>query len=191
LGRDEDLPLERALAIVAPPEDHREDCRKTLKLTIDRIAKTPLRGTTNDSRQLAALADALRDTHKAIEGLGHLEQIFLLLKPPFNRPLRNSSLVARDITAFLKELDQAAVLAAWQSKNVKVRRHNEGRRDRQKFVTADCAYWLLLSNGKRPTLTIKGPFLELASALYEAATGKNGVEFWSYCRSVSAKQKQK
>jgi hypothetical protein len=186
----DESPLDRALAIIAPSKDQREDCRQDLQLTVDIIANTPVRRTMAHSMQFAALAKALRDMHKAIKKLDFLDQSFLLAKPPFNRPLRESSSVVRDIEAFMKELDQAAALIAEQSENVKVPAA-ERARDRQKLVTADCAYWLLVNNGKPPTVTDGGAFVRLANVLYEAVTGDPDADLRYQCRVISAKQKQK
>jgi hypothetical protein len=131
-------------------------------------------------------------------------QFFTLGYPPFNLPFHSppdrgdiASFLMEleqaqrlDVVAFLNDLDQAAARTAARSKDQTVT-HAERRRDYQKLSSAQCAHDLLVDNGKGPTLTLGGAFLELASVLYEAATGKVGVDLRSHCRSVSAELKQK
>jgi hypothetical protein len=194
----DDSPLDRALAIAAPSGDQREWCLHYLQFAIVSIASTPPRRSMVKSMQLKETAIALRKMHRAIEKLDLADQFFLLSAPPFNLQFQESlderlfdnRVIKRDATALLGDLDRAAATAMARSMALKVS-HAERRRDYQKFTAAFHAHQLLIDLGKRPALTYGGDFLELTSTLYEAATGKIGVDLRSHCRSVSAELKQK
>jgi hypothetical protein len=92
-------------------------------------------------------------------------------------------LAAANLRVFLAELEYAARSTGLQAAQLKVPRSG-GRSDYRKRTAAESAWILLALARKRPTLTPGGPFFELASLLYEAATGESGADLDKYCRAV-------
>lgn len=84
---------------------------------------------------------------------------------------------------FLSKLEYIAINLEQQSQQLKVPRSG-GRPDYRKQTAAEFALVIAHYGRKHPTLTTGGPFLELASILYEAATGKRNVDLDRQCRTV-------
>jgi hypothetical protein len=189
-----DSPIERALAVIAPSKNQRDDCREDLELVIPEIADTVPRRSITQSRQLTAVAESFRDTRRAIEKLSLHDQILLLRKPPFqrfSRPTGPPDNMRKLLAAFFHELNQLAAWAEEWSKFHKVP-PSDRPKDYQRLEAAKVAHWLLFEfSAKRPSLTPGSDFLELASTLYEAATGKVDVDLRHQCRTVIAEQRQK
>jgi hypothetical protein len=171
-------PIERAMALIAPPADRERQCRRFLSNNIMEIAEAGPPTAKKSKEQLTAAAEALRAALEAVKGM-----------PPFRLFLLLESLQAN----FLDQLESAASTVALQAMRQRVPADG-GRRttDRYRKQEAAWAAWVLLEwyGQKRPTLTEGKPFPVLASILYEAATGKRDADLGYQCRVVSRTVKQ-
>jgi hypothetical protein len=184
-----DSPFQRVLALIEPPKEQQDECREDLEYLISEIANTVPRRSVAQSNQLAAVADSLRLTRRAIQKLSLFDQVLLLREPPFQRVFRGPDIKKR-LAAFFHELDQSAAWADKWSKFHKVP-PSDRRRDYQKLEAANSADWLFFQfSSKQPSLSPGSDFLELASVLYEAATGKADIDLRWQCRIV-VEQKRK
>jgi hypothetical protein len=165
-------PIERAMELIAPPADRERQCRRFLSNDIMEIAEAGPPTAKKSKEQLTAAAKALRAALEAVKAM-----------PPFRRFLLLESLQAN----FLDQLASAASTVALQATRQRVPRDGGRRTDaRYRKQEAAWAAWVLLERygQKRPTLTKDGPFPELASTLYEAATGKRDADLWHQCLVV-------
>jgi hypothetical protein len=83
----------------------------------------------------------------------------------------------------LPHLEKAAKIATFAAKNTIVPKGSQIWDD-AKVVAAVCAHSALKEYGVTPTLTVDGAFYELASILYEGATGKKEQDLTQYCRQL-------
>jgi hypothetical protein len=189
-----DTPVARALALIDPPADQRQRCCERLSLCVEDIARDTLPISAGEERtQLEDAAKALQKALKALKRLPLSRQHRLL--PPIKRagssaPLRLQDLISDPVSEnlrlaiFLNDLENVAIRADLQAVRRKVPRSG-GRPNYRKQAAAEYALTLLLQFGrKRPTLTGGGPFFDLASVLYEAATGKPDIDLSRQCRAA-------
>jgi hypothetical protein len=186
-------PIERAMELIAPPADREQRCRERLSRYVEDIARDTLPICAGEERtQLEDAAKALQKALKALKRLPRERQRWLL--PPIKRagpgPLRLQDLISDPISEdlrlaiFLNELEYTAISAELQAMRRKVPRSG-GRPDYRKQAAAMYALLLLVQFGrKRPTLTADGCFFNLASVLYEAATGKPDIDLSWHCQQV-------
>lgn len=64
------------------------------------------------------------------------------------------------------------------------RRCDFGKRREDKTVAAEAAIMLLRHGTRKPTLTARGPYVELTAAIYDAAAGESGASVERQCREV-------
>jgi hypothetical protein len=184
-----DTPSKRALALISAPEDRLQECQRFLGDCIKEI--TSGKPPASQKKLRAQLPLASKHFWAALKALPRSR--LRLLPPSFLKPA-NSIADLLDATRskqmtlhrqmFLGKLEYIAINLEQQSQQLKVPRSG-GRTDYRKQTAAEFALVLLAHYGrKHPTLTTGGPFLELASILYEAATGKRNVDLDRQCRTV-------
>jgi hypothetical protein len=186
-------PIDRAVALIEPPDGRQDNCRLQISDQVWQIQNTVPRRSITDSKQFAAAADSLRKAHKAVKKLSYYYQDRLLHKLPLERTPRprGPEHIKPYFENLFNELSEAAVWLDEQSMLHKVP-HSDRRRDYQKLYAAWSADWLLYAFSKKKiSLTPDSDFLVLASTIYEAATGNADVDLRWQCRTVVADQKQK
>ena len=190
-----ETPFEQALALISPPEDRLQECGRRLGEYIKDITHPEPQVSQKKLRaQLAHASKSFWAALKAASQLPRSRQGSLLPPPQRDASVSLVSLVsgdnidrklaAADLRLFLAQLEHAARSTGLQAAQLKVPRSG-GRTDYRKRAAAISAWVLLILYGrKRPTLTPRRSFFELASLLYEAATGESGAELDKYCRAV-------
>jgi hypothetical protein len=178
--------VDKCIALIVPGQ-HETFCRRALERWINVLCwlneneeyrreqhyvwmgiTTPRKA---DREALLRLADALADAAEQLNETPCGSYLSLQL-PTF------------DAAKFSKELETVVSLA----REVAGSMHVKGGMPFNKFklVTAFFAQTLMEVYGpKPPTLTIGGPYYELASVLYGAATGEHGADLSRQCKETS------
>lgn len=195
-----DTPAARALALIAPPGDRQQWCREALGQYTKMIADANKPPATRETKaQLSATAKSLRVALETIKKLPRSEQRRLLPdRARSSERIKTSSimdLIADDgltdlsLELFLNELALAAANAEIRSMRLRVPRSG-GRPNYRKQAAAELALLLLVRFDRQPTLTPDGPFFNLASVLYEAATGRKDANLERQCRDSHASHRR-
>jgi hypothetical protein len=138
---------------------------------------------------LEKISKLLTNTLTSIRKLPRRMQRDFLPSQTFQGPLpysliRDTEREEATLSRFLKDVEIAAKRANQQSRRIRVTRAG-GQPNYLKKNAAFYAHLLLTQYGKTPpTLTTGGPFFELASLLYEAATGQIDVDLSNHCRKT-------
>jgi hypothetical protein len=180
-GPDKDSAIvARALRIVDPPPDKDEQCRETIAsgMAWNRLLNRSPRSLSDRSvvRELRSTVSAIEAAHRSIDQLqGHIKAYAL------GALSAHITKAALTVLAYL-----AGVLRANAERIAEgIREAGGRRRDLGKQTAADTAYDLLNEYaGSPPTLTIEGPFYQLASVLYEGAMGHEEVDLQRHCRTA-------
>jgi hypothetical protein len=180
---------EEALQLITPPDDQRTRCRQSIK---DRIAIIRAmhfkkdRSTAEIRDDINKLSAALRRTVAALRKL-------FINGSELHLPMRrfNSDEIVRSMvngTEYQSEWREFYnVLVA--KIDLLENRYNDVRKagpvsDPAKLLAALHSSHLLREFGRRPTKTVGGAFYELASLLYEGATGVQNANLERYCRKI-------
>jgi hypothetical protein len=169
----------RALDLIEPAPHRQDECRCTIESDV-RLLKLVHDDSSNSissaklRESLSAAVDALTDVQFRIRSL----------------PKKYRSLVFRGLGEYTAPVDSDTYMDA--TKNLErgiafLRDHlhvpkGSRPRDPVKQVAALFARDLLRDySAKKPTLTTEGPYLALASILYESVTGTEGADLRRYC----------
>jgi hypothetical protein len=181
--------LERALRLIGPVPKKEESCREAIAFQIAFMKSSHSVPRGRPSRamkmELDTLARAVRKAARLTDALSIQSVAFIFgsLKGGPGFHVSDARAGARsDICQTLKKF---AALIEMKSASIYILK-GAPRPDPIKMQAAGNAYQLLTRFGAgRPTLTVGGSFYELASVLYEAATGSADVDVERYCRTVS------
>jgi hypothetical protein len=197
--------VDECIALIAPDAQHETECRRQIELMITLLyrVKTPkieppsellekekekqrarlmnlelTAGRKVDREALLRFADALAD---AAAQLNETHCGFYL-------SLQHLQLPTFDAAKFSKQLETLVTVAREVANSMHVER---GRPfDTLKYAMAGWAKRLIEDHGtKPPTLTIGGPYYELASVLYRAGTGKHAADLSRHCKLVARSTK--
>jgi hypothetical protein len=188
--------LERALLLIGSAADKRIDCDVWVRSCIVDIRYAnfcPILPDAQIKGELAKLAAALKKLNSVIDNLSpctflgrlNYDTAFrrwskILTMPPqtLQQPIGISWVeLKNDLDTKISFIEKVQ----WPT------RRGSPRVDYAKIVAAASDFLLLSKFGmKRPTLTIGGPFYELASVLYEGATYIPEANLERYCRGIAA-----
>jgi hypothetical protein len=182
--------VDECIALIAPDAQHEPECRRQIERGIDMIcwlyspkSKVPLSmlrelklkpvGRKADREALLRFADALEEAAMQLDKCG----LYLSLRLP-----------AFDAARFSKELKTLVTTAREVADSMHL---PHGRSlNTLKLMTAFHAQNLIEDYAIKPaTLTIGGPYYELASVLYGAVTGERDADLSRQCKEASRRQR--
>jgi hypothetical protein len=203
--------VDECIALIAPDAQHEAECRRQVEAIIARMDRLKIpktepsselekekerarlinkvkrtRGRKADREALLRFADALADAVAQLNetSCGFFLDLQRLEIPPFDV----AALPAFDSVEFSKQLETLTTVAREIANGMLVK---DGKpSDTLKNTVADWAKQLIENHGtKPPTLTIGGPYYQLASVLYGAATGEHAADLSWHCRLVARRTK--
>jgi hypothetical protein len=187
---------EQALRLINPLDDKKAVCQRSIKVLIAMIKAVH----SNKERPAAQIRDDIQKLYAALRKTkAALDELFKSgcgLHLPMKRYRKHKIMESiRTKTHYQSEwLDFYNVVIAKIALLENL--HNPIRKgapvsDPTKVLAAAHSFNLLSEFGrKQPTETIGGPFYELASLLYEGATGVRNANLERYCRKVFKGQEQ-
>jgi hypothetical protein len=202
-----DAIVDECIALVAPDAQYEAECRHDIECMIKlqsriknrkieapsellekekeraRLMYPTAMGRKVHHEALLRFADALADAAAQLPHCG-----WILDVPDLELQLPNPFHPRFHADEFSKQLEILVTVARGMANNMRVQR---GRpRDSHKEVVAGWARYLINKYGTKPlTLTIDGPYYELASVLYRAGTGEHEADLSRHCKLVARRTK--
>jgi hypothetical protein len=179
--------IERALRLISVSSDDEESCREHLASS---IAMSKVCYSVEDlikpggaiKMELDTLAKSIKKTARLMEELS-CESIAILFGEVAAGLVSDGR---KSFGALYLLFEGLAQLVEDKMAHVPVRK-GAPKSDASKLRAAGCAYLSLTRfGGTPPTLTVGGPYYELASVLYEAITGKKSIDLQRQCKIMFA-----
>lgn len=166
-----DSTIKRAMELVDPSPELKSKCREKVKLMVaflhaDHFARPTPRG--EIKKQCRQIVVGLRKTRAALKRLSEQSRTWLL------SCLEDPEFFVLGLNLVMGQAEQGEIYLAGK----------KGRHQAvDKLNAAAFSFQLIREFGKAaPTLTTNGPYFELASTLYEAATTIPNCDLTAYCR---------
>jgi hypothetical protein len=175
--------FKRALEVISPPSDDEAECRQKITMAIRACRRAVHEKTlySQASRCLDRIVRLTEERQRAIDELSGLGFFVPGLNDRDAEFWRRGYLIS-DMGDHPDISTRRARELAQSFRNAYVGTRRPPKIDKLFAATEACK--LLVRYGKRPTLTADGPFLRLASIIYEGATAVPNVDLERQCRTA-------